>query len=98
MWTSLGGAGHNVQLTAQTEEIKMKALNKKRIENLERAQMRKKSRPKRAILVYEPSLSNFDIKALPIDAAKVLLERDNGNCCVQGEHVHKGPYRVTYSQ
>lgn len=73
----------------------MKPLNKKRIENLERAQMRKKSRPRRVVIVYEPTLSNFDIKTLPIDAAKVLLVPDDGNCCVQGEHVHKGPYRVT---
>ena len=75
----------------------MKPSNKKRIENLEQSQAPKVERPLRAVVIYAPSISNFNIKSFPVNAKKVLVAPDDGNCFVHGERVQRGSYRVTYS-
>ena len=75
----------------------MKLTTKKRIENIEKAQSLRRSRPRSAVVIYDPSITHFDIKSLPIDAGKVLVVPDDGNCCIDGKLVPKGSYQVTYS-
>jgi hypothetical protein len=70
----------------------MKSINKKRVENLERAYKLKDGKPTYALVIYDAS-ENFDISELNIDAETVVFLPDNGRGLPGGE-IPKGSYKV----
>ena len=75
----------------------MKQVNKKRIESLEKVLTVKRSRPRSAMVCFDPSILDFEIDSLEIDADVILALPDNGRRCSNEECIPKGSYKVTYS-
>lgn len=68
----------------------MKLSNKRRLENLEKAQAPKKGRPRSAMVIFDACIRNFDIKALSINADRVVIVPDSAG------YAPKGSYKVSY--
>ena len=75
----------------------MKLSNKKRIESLEKVLTVKRCRARSAMVCFDPSITDFEINSLEIDADVILALPDNGRRCCNEERIPKGSYKVTYS-
>lgn len=59
-------------------EDRMKPVNKKRIENLEKVLKKQTKRPRFAKVIHDASIPNFDPRDFGIDADVILMLPDNG--------------------
>lgn len=73
----------------------MKPLNKKRIEKLEKFIHPTENKSKYAMVIYDPSLVDFDVSTLDIKTDVVFVLPDNGRR-VPGDEIPKGSYKITY--
>lgn len=73
----------------------MKSINKNRIQKLEKFIRSKEKKSKFAMIVYDPSISIFEISALNIKTDIVFAMPDNGRRLI-GNNILEGPYKITY--
>ncbi len=73
----------------------MKPLNKKRIEKLEKFIRPTEKKLKYAMVIYDPSLVDFDVSTLDIKTDVVFVLPDNGRR-VPGDEIPQGSYKITY--
>ena len=73
----------------------MKSLNKKCIEKLGKFISPNGKKPKYAMVVYDPSIVDFDVSALDIKTDVVFILPDNGRR-LPGDEIPKGSYKITY--
>ena len=73
----------------------MKPLNKKRIERLDKFTHPNGKKSKYAMVIYDPSIVDFDVSALDIKTDVIFVLPDNGRR-LPGDEIPKGSYKITY--